>query len=36
MKIEMLTFNLPNYDDAIIENKNQLSDYLYAKAKRSI
>ena len=27
-------FQFTNYDDAIIENKNQLSDYLYAKAKR--
>ena len=27
-------FKFTNYDDAIIENKNQLSDYLYAKAKR--
>ncbi len=26
-------FLFTNYDDAIIENKNQLSDYLYAKAK---
>ena len=29
-------FLFTNYDDAIIENKNQLSDHLYAKAKRSI
>ena len=27
-------FQFTNYDDAIIENKNQLSDYLYAKAKK--
>ena len=27
-------FKFTDYDDAIIENKNQLSDYLYAKAKR--
>jgi hypothetical protein len=27
-------FQFTNYDDAIIENKNQLSDYLYAKVKR--
>jgi len=28
------TFQFTNYDDAIIENKNQLSVYLYAKVKR--
>ena len=27
-------FQFTNYDDAIIENKNQLSDYLYVKAKK--
>ncbi|MFT4646513.1 MAG: hypothetical protein ACI8ZX_002944, partial [Planctomycetota bacterium] len=27
-------FQFTNYDDAIIENKSQLSDYLYAKVKR--
>ena len=27
-------FQFNNYDDEIIENKNQLSDYLYAKAKK--
>jgi len=28
------TFQFNNYDDEIIANKNQLSDYLYAKAKQ--
>jgi hypothetical protein len=27
-------FQFTNYDDAIIENKNQLSEYLYTKAKK--
>ena len=27
-------FQFTNYDDAIIENKNQLSDYLYTKVKK--
>jgi hypothetical protein len=27
-------FQFINYDDALIENKNQLSEYLYAKAKK--